>query len=70
MDYMDPDVGCSKNAIKLNNSLICMPVNFSFYGQIHPLTLFRVIQTLGKSKQVTFITGFSHNVNAQVGHFQ
>ena len=69
MDYMDPDAGCSKNAIKFNHSLTCMPVSFSPYGQLHPLTLFRIVQTLGTSKQVTFITGFSNFVNAQVCHF-
>ena len=30
---------------------------------------FRIVQTLGTSKQVTFITGFSNFVNAQVCHF-
>ena len=66
MDYMDPDAGCSKNAIKLNHSLTRMPVSFSLYGQPNPLTLFRIVQTLGTSKQVTFITGCSNTVNAQV----
>ena len=70
MDYMDPDVDCSKNAIKLNHSLTRMPVSFSLYGQLHPLTLFRIVQTLGTSEQVTFITGFSNTVNAQVCHFR
>ena len=69
MDYMDPDVGYPKNAIKLNHSLTHMPVNFSLYGQLHPLTLFRIIPTSGKSKQVNFITGFSNTVNAQADHF-
>ena len=45
-----------------------MPVSFALYGQLHPLTLFRIVQTLGTSKQVTFITGFSNFVNAQVCH--
>ena len=66
---MDPDVGCPQNTIKLNHSLTHMPVKFSSYDQLHPFTLFRKIATLGTSKQVTFITGFSNTVNAQAGHF-
>ena len=69
IDYMYTDVGCPKNTIKLNHSLTHMPVKFSFYGQLHPLTLFRMIATSGTSKQVTLITGFSNTVNAQAGHF-
>ena len=46
-----------------------MPVSFSLYGQLHPLTLFMIVQTLGTSKQVTLITCFSNFVNAQVCHF-
>ena len=69
IDYMDPDVGCLNNTIKRNHSLTHVPVKLSLYGQPHPLTLFRMIATLGTSKQVTFITGFSDTVNAQAGHF-
>ena len=46
-----------------------MHVSFSIYGQLHPLTLFRIVQTLGTSKQVAFIICFSSTVNAQVCHF-
>ena len=42
-----------------------MSVNFSICSQLHPLTLFRIIPTSGKSKQVTIITGFFNTVNAQ-----
>ena len=63
---MDPDVGCLKNTIKLNHSLTHIPVKLSLYGQLHPLTLFRMIATLGTSKQVTFVTGFSNTVNASL----
>ena len=53
-----------------SNLIIHSPASFSLYGQLHPLTLFRIVQTFGTSKQVTFITGFSNTVNAQVCHLR
>ena len=60
MEYKDPYVCCPKNAIRLNHSLNRMPVNVFLCGQLHTLTLLRIIPTSGKFKQVTFITGFSY----------